>query len=68
MADIAGVKTEKNAHNKLTHKHPQTVASLKETGLTEKTQFEKDCEDAISVEETFKQVYAHIGTLPWEKK
>ena len=59
MPVIPGVATKRNKHRKLTHitidvrKHPQAIVALKELGLVPKTQFQKDCEDALSVEEVF---------------
>ncbi|SFQ21156.1 hypothetical protein [Parafilimonas terrae] len=73
MAHIEGIEEIKNNDGRLTHvvidvhKHPEAVGKLKEMGLVEKTQFEKDCEDAIPVDEAFKQVYDFINSLKWDK-
>ena len=73
MAHIEGIEEIKNNDGNLTHvvidvrKHPEAVGKLKEMGLVEKTQFEKDCEDAISVDEAFKPVYDFINSLKWDK-
>lgn len=73
MARIAGVKTVKNTKGDITHitvdvrKHPEVATSLQQLGLMEKTQFEKDCENATPVKEAFQKVYDHINSLKWQK-
>jgi hypothetical protein len=58
MARIAGVTTQKDTRGNITHvtintkKHPEAVGKLKELGLMEKTQFEKDFENGTAIEET----------------
>jgi hypothetical protein len=58
MARIAGVTTQKDTRGNITHvtintkKHPEAVGKLKELGLMEKTQFEKDFENGTPIEET----------------
>jgi hypothetical protein len=72
MARIAGVATKKDTRGNVTHvtistkKHPEAVDKLKELGLMEKTQFEKDSEGAISVEDFFKEMRKHILDT-WQK-
>lgn len=62
MPAISGVATKINSKGKLTHitidvrKHRQAIPVLKELGLVPKTQFDMDCEDALSVEEVFDNV------------
>ena len=66
MARIAGVTTQKDVRGNITHvtinvkKHKEALPVLKELGLIEKTQFEKDCEGAISIDEAFDDVQEHI--------
>lgn len=73
MARIAGVKTTKNASGKLTHvtidvrKHPQAIGTLKEMGLLNKTQFEKECEEAIPVDVFFDKLKSRIKQYKWSK-
>ncbi|MCZ2225052.1 MAG: hypothetical protein LC122_15625 [Chitinophagales bacterium] len=72
MARIAGVKTTKNARGKLTHvtidvrKHPQAIGTLKEMGLLNKSQFEKECEEAISLEEARTLAIKNLREI-WKK-
>jgi|688.fasta_scaffold130700_3 hypothetical protein len=57
MARIAGVTTKKDTRGNITHvtinakKHPEALGKLKDLGLIEKTQFEKDYENAMTFEE-----------------
>ncbi len=57
MPAIAGVATKRNKRRQLTHiivdvrRHPQALTALKELGLVPKSQFEIDCEDAITTQE-----------------
>ncbi|TAD82528.1 MAG: hypothetical protein EAY75_16305 [Bacteroidetes bacterium] len=74
MAKIAGVATTKNANGEIAtitinmKKHGKALMPIfKEMGILEKTQFEKECEKAISVEETFNKVHEYIKSLPWKK-
>jgi hypothetical protein len=67
MPKIAGVATKKNARGEVTHviinlkQHGKAFNPiLKEMGVIEKTQFEKEWEEAISIEDAFKPVYALI--------
>jgi hypothetical protein len=58
MARIAGVTTKKDTRGNITHvtintkKHPEAVGKLKDLGLIEKTQFDKDFENGTPIEET----------------
>ncbi|MEO7309718.1 MAG: hypothetical protein ABIX01_04925 [Chitinophagaceae bacterium] len=73
MARIAGVATQKDTRGNITHitidlkKHKEAVPVLKELGLMEKTQFEKECEGAITLEEFKQGLLDHIDSLPWKK-
>lgn len=73
MAAIAGITTKKNVHGKLTHvtvdvrKHKQVIPMLGEIGLMPKTDFQKRCEDAITVEELRTRVHKRLKQL-WENK
>jgi hypothetical protein len=73
MARIAGVTTKKDAGGNITHvtinvkKHKQAIPVLKEMGLMEKTRFEKECEDAITIEEARSHTHEFIRNLPWKK-
>lgn len=73
MPKIAGVATQKNAMNEITHvtinmkKHGATFNPiLKEMGVIEKTQFEKDWEQSISLEDFENKVLTHVRSL-WDK-
>ena len=59
MPRMAGITTKKNDRGKITHvtinvqKHRETITPvLLQLGVIEKTQFQKDCEGAITPEET----------------
>ncbi len=73
MARIAGVITKKDTRGNITHvtintkKHPEAVGKLKELGLMEETQFDKDCEGAISLEELREDLHSHIRKV-WKRK
>lgn len=73
MARIAGVKTQKDNRGNITHvtidvkKHKEAVPASRELGLMEKTQFEKDCEEGMSVEEFSNRIQKHIDNLQWKK-
>ena len=73
MARIAGIKTQKNTRGEITHvtinlkKHQEVVPMLKELGVVSKTQFEKDCEAALTVEEARTRIKKFVKNLPWKK-
>ncbi len=73
MAAIAGITTKKNLQGKLTHitvdvrKHKQVVSMFEDIGLIAKTDFQKRCEDAISVEELRTRVHKRLKEL-WDSK
>ncbi len=73
MARIAGIKTQKNTRGEITHvtinlkKHQKVVPMLKELGVVSKTQFEKDCEDALTIEEARIRIKKFVKNLPWKK-
>ena len=73
MAAIAGVTTKKNQQGKLTHvtvdvrKHKQVIPMFEEIGLIQKTDFQKRCEDAITVEELRTRVHKRLKQL-WDSK
>jgi hypothetical protein len=73
MAAVAGVTTKKNTHGQITHvtidvrKHKEVMPMFSQMGLVPKTTFQKECEDAISVEEFRKRVHKKLKTL-WPNK
>lgn len=72
MAAIAGVTTKKNTQGKLTHvtvdvrKHKQVISIFEEIGLIPKTDFQKRCEEGITVEEARQKSLNHIRSI-WKK-
>ncbi len=66
MARIAGVNTQKDTKGNITHvtintkKHPEAAGKLKELGLMEKTQFEKDYEKAMPFDQ-FEEKLSYSG-------
>jgi hypothetical protein len=73
MAAVAGVTTKKNTSGQITHvtidvrKHKEVMPMFNEMGLVPKTTFQKECKDAISVEEFRKRVHKKLKTL-WQEK
>lgn len=73
MATIAGVTTKKNTRGQLTHvtvdvrKHKEVIPIFNEIGLLEKTDFQKRCEQGVSVENAIQQSYSFIEKL-WKRK
>ena len=73
MARIAGIKTQKNTRGEITHvtidvkKHQGVMLMLKELGVVSKTQFEKDCKGALTVEEARTRIKQFVKNLPWKK-
>jgi hypothetical protein len=71
MAAIAGIKTTKNSNGQLTHitidlrKHKKAIPVLNEIGLLEKTKFQKERENGLTVEE-FRQAM-HEKIKQWSK-
>ncbi len=69
MAAKSGIALKKNAEGNLTHvaidvrKHPQAIPLLKEAGLLPKTQFENDCEGALTHEEALESTLAFVRKL-----
>jgi hypothetical protein len=67
MAGVEGVITTRDANGNLdsvtidVKKHKRAISALQEMGLLEKSQFEIDCETAISVDEAFEQVKTHVN-------
>ncbi len=73
MPRIAGITTKKNVKGKITHvtidveKYRQAIIPvLNQLGLIEKTEFQRECENGHTIEESRKRVHAKIDTL-WEK-
>lgn len=73
MPRIAGIATQKNSKGELTHltinvkKHKEMVAPLMmQLCPTEKTQFEKDWERGITIEEVRKKSHEFIRKM-WKK-
>ncbi len=74
MPRIAGITTKKNVKGKITHvtidvqKHKQAIIPvLNQLGVIEKTEFQKDCEGAISIEEAREDTLNFVRSLPWKK-
>ena len=73
MARIAGIATTKNTRGELTSvtfnvkKHPQVIPLLMELGVVSKTAFEKECENALTVDEARAQTVGFVKSLPWKK-
>ena len=68
MARIAGVSTTKDVKGNLDtitinlKKHKAAVPVLRELGLLEKSQFEKDWESGISLEEVHQELIDMVNT------
>jgi hypothetical protein len=73
MAAIAGITTKKDQQGKLTHvtvdvrKHKQVIPMFTEIGLIPKTDFQKRCEGAISIEEFRTRLHKRLKEL-WDSK
>lgn len=73
MARIAGIATTKNTRGEITHvtfnvkKHQQVIPLLVELGVITKTAFEKECENALGVDEARAQSIEFVKSLPWKK-
>jgi hypothetical protein len=73
MAAIAGISTKKNIKGELTHitvdvrKHKEVIPMFNEIGLLPKSDFQKRCEEGVSIEEARKQSLKFIDEL-WNKK
>jgi hypothetical protein len=73
MPQVAGVTTKKNIKGDVTHvtinvkKHKEMIPLFKEMGIIQKTSFQKECEDAISIEEFRVRVHSKLKDL-WHKK
>jgi hypothetical protein len=75
MSRIAGVTTKKDSRGTITHvsinakKHPDAIVKLKEMGLIEKSQLQKEVDenpgDFMTVEELEKRLLQKIDSL-WE--
>ena len=69
---IAGVKTETDQSGHFTsvtidvQKHKEVLPVLQKTGLLEKTYFERDCEEGITIEEAREHTHQFIKNLPWK--
>jgi hypothetical protein len=74
MPKISGVATTKNAKGEIAtvtinmKKHGKALMPIfKEMGMIEKSQFEKDGKQAVTVEEARQQTLEFLKTLPWKK-
>jgi hypothetical protein len=73
MAAIAGITIKKNIKGQLTHitvdvrKHKEIIPMFNEIGLIPKTDFQKRCEEGVSIEEARNQSHKFIDEL-WERK
>jgi hypothetical protein len=73
MAAIVGITTKKNVKGQLTHvtvdvrKHKNVIPMFNEIGLLPKTDFQKRCEEGVSIEEAIQQSYKFIDKL-WKRK
>ena len=75
MPRIAGVITKKNIKGELTHvtidvkKHKDSIAPfLEKLGITTKTQFQKDREGGLTIEEARARSHKAIGAMFLKKK
>ncbi len=73
MPDVKGITTTKNEDGKITHvtidvqEYKDVITPmLYELGVMEKTAFQKECENGISIEESRKRIHAKIDSL-WQK-
>lgn len=73
MAKVAGIATKKNGSGEVTHvmislkqHHEKFVPLLKEMGVVEKTQFEKECEQGVPAQEVFAELRNKV-TRYWQK-
>ncbi len=72
MALIAGIKTKKNTRGQLTHvtvdvrKHKEVIQMFSDLGLIPKTDFQKRCEQGVTVEEARNHSIKHIRSI-WKK-
>ncbi len=73
MAQIAGIKTQKNTKGEITHvtinikKHKELITPvLEELGVLQKSKFMQEYEKGITIEESKKRVFAKIDSL-WSK-
>lgn len=73
MPQVAGVKTKKNLKGEVTHvtfdisKHKETITPiLNQLGVIPKTDFQKRCDNAVSVEEARKISINHLREI-WKK-
>lgn len=73
MGKVAGVATKKNAKGEITHiainmkKHGHALMPVfKSMGIIEQSQFERECEAGMTIEQSREQVYAKIDQL-WTK-
>ena len=74
MPRIAGVVEKKNIKGELTYvtidvkKHRDAISPfLEKLGITTKTQFQKDREGGLTIEEARALSLAHLKTLKWRK-
>ena len=73
MIRVGGITTKKNAKGDITHvtidvrKHGETLPVLKEMGLIEKSQFDIDFENGMTLEEFRQKAHEHVNSLPWKK-
>lgn len=73
MPQLAGVKTKKNFKGEVTHvtfnvkKHKETITPiLNQLGIIPKTDFQKRCENGVSVKEARKISINHLRSI-WKK-
>jgi hypothetical protein len=72
MAAIAGITTKKNVKGELTHitvdvrKHKEVIPMFNEIGLLPKTDFQKRCEQGVTVDEARQHSINHIRSI-WKK-
>ena len=74
MPRIAGVVEKKNIKGELTYvtidvkKHRDAISPfLEKLGITTKTQFQKDREGGLTIEEARAKTKKFLETLPWKK-
>ena len=73
MARIAGIKTKRDNKGRITEitintkKHPQAIELLQQAGLVEKTKFQQELEQGLTVEQARQRTLAKIRSWKWPK-
>jgi hypothetical protein len=73
MSRITGIRTKRDAEGRITEitintkKHPQAIELLQNAGLVEKSGFQQDLEDGLSVEQARQSTLTKIRSWKWPK-